>query len=320
MPKVEVEVYAKVLMSAEKSVSFTDTVETQIVNRVIMFEIDKNATILTERDVYKRYGNLMYFTAVKQYCINYLINRINYYLSKDEFEVDRESENLLNQMFEKYKINEIDLETYLIQFFADSLSELVSIKNNNANSPYDDEIDFETKRLLKYINTYQNDNNLVYINNFSKFVDDLFRIKLDESKFKSALYKKNQLAQILLDADKISDVTKVKRINKQNKKVVEINISKLYFKYISKAKIFEYPDAKIRFDNFADLAIKLNEKIKDYLEVGALDKINELSEYIKNFGLLRVFTLVKEKNQQTIRGVEFETVSPAASNSEEIPF
>ena len=315
MPKVEVEVYAKVLMSAEKSVSFTDTVETQIVNRIIMFEIDKNAKILTERDVYKKYGNLMYFTAVKQYCIEYLINRINYYLSKDEFKADREAENLLNQMFEKYKLDEIDLETYLIQFFADSLSELVLIKNDSD----DDELDFETKKLLKYIDTHQNDKNIVYINNFSKFVDDLFKIKLDESKYKSASYKKTQLAQILFDADKISDVTKVKRIDKQNKKVVEVIISDLYFKYITKTKVFEYENEKIRFSDFAELAVILNEKIKDYFEISAFDKINKLVEYIKNYGLLRVFTLVKEKNQ--IIGIECETVSPNVSEEDEFfPF
>ena len=307
LPKVEVEVYAKVLMSAEKSTSFNDTVETQIVNRVMIFEIEKDAGFLTNREAYKKYGNLMYFEAVKQYIVEYLLNKIEYYLNKSEFEADKEAENVLNKMFDKYKINEIDLETYLIGFFADELSELAELKDEIV-----DEIDFEVKKLLKYIYVVD-DKKIIYINNFTKFVDDLFKFKLDETKLKSASYKKTQLARILFDVEKITDVIKQKKIDGKNKKVIEIKIPDLYFKYLKKSKILELQDKKITFENFEDLAQKINDYVKDLIEQGK--KTNEVKETLVNWGLSSVFVFVKDITG--FIGVEIKDVKP---DTPEIPF
>jgi len=306
LPKVEVEVYAKVLMSAEKSPSFNDTVETQIVNRVIMFEIKKDAEILTNREVYKKYGNLMYFEAVKQYIIEYLLKKIEYYLSKNEFEADKEAESVLNEMFDKYKINEIDLETYLIRFFADELSELAELKFENI-----DDLDFEVRKLLKYVDIVGVDKKNVYINNFTKFVDDLFKIELDDTKRKSAEYKKTQLAQILFDVEKLTDVIKQKKIDRKNKRVVEIKIPDLYFKYLKKAKVLELQDKKIEFENFEDLAQKINSYVKDLIEQGK--KTNEVKETLENWGLSSVFVFVEDKSIGFV-GVEFKDVLPDTPN------
>jgi len=309
LPKVEVEVYAKVLMSAEKSPSFNDTVETQIVNRVIMLEIKKDAEILTNREVYKKYGNLMYFEAVKQYVIEYLLKKIEYYLNKNEFEADKEAESVLNRMFDKYKINEIDLETYLILFFADELRELVELKFENI-----DDLDFESRKLLKYIDVVGTDKSVAYVNNFTKFVDDLFKIKLDDTKRKSAEYKKTQLAQILFDVEKITDVIKQKKINGKNKRIVEIKISDLYFKYLKRSKMLELQDRTITFDTFEDLAKKINDYVKDLIEQGK--KTNEVKETLDNWGLSSVFVFVEDKSTGFI-GVQIKNVKP---DTPEVPF
>jgi len=308
-PKVEVEVYAKVLMSAEKSPSFNDTVETQIVNRVLMLQIKKDVEILTNREVYKKYGNLMYFEAVKQYITEYLINKIEYYLSLGEFEADKKAENILNNMFERYKIDEIDLETYLVRFFADELAELAELKFENV-----DDLDFEVRKLLKYIDVMQTEKNVVYVNNFMKFVDDLFKIKLDETKLKSASYKKTQLAQILFNVEKITDVIKQKKINGKNKRVIVVNISDLYFRYLKRSKRFELENRTITFETFEELAEKINEYVKEFIEKGA--KTNEIEKMLDLWGLSSIFTFVRDKDLGFI-GVEIKDVKP---DTPEIPF
>jgi len=307
-PKVEVEVYAKVLMSAEKSPSFNDTVETQIVNRVLMLRVGKDAEILTNREVYKKYGNLMYFEAVKQYITEYLLKKIEFYLSLGEFKADKKAENILNNMFERYKIDEIDLETYLVRFFADELAELAELKFENI-----DNLDFETRKLLKYIDVMQTDTNTIYINNFMKFTDDLFKARLDETKLKSASYKKTQLSQILFDTEKITDVIKQKKINGKNKRVVIVKVSDLYFKYLKRSKRLEL-DKTITFETFEELAEKINEYVKELIEKG--ENTNEVKKTLENWGLSSVFVFVKDKSTGFI-GVQIKDVKP---DTPKIPF
>jgi len=309
-PKVEVEVYAKVLMSAEKSPSFIDTIETQIVNRVLMLEVKKDVEILTNRDIYKKYGNLMYFEAVKQYITDYLINKINYYLSKGEFIADKEAESVINSLFDKYRLKEIDLETYLIKFFADELLELAELKTESI-----DDLDFEIRKLLKYVDVVGVDKKIVFINNFMRFVDDLFKIKLDDTKRKSAEYKKTQLAQILFDVEKLTDVIMQKKINGKNKRVIKINIQELNLRYLKKAKLLELPDKKIEFDTFEDLAQKINDYIKEIIERDG--NTNEIKETLDLWGLSSVFVFVTDKNNKFL-GVELKGISPPSTD--EFPF
>jgi hypothetical protein len=309
---VEVDVYAKILMSAEKSVSFSDTIETQIANRVIFLEIKKDAKILTDRELYNKIGNYLYKQCVTKYVYEYLKQKITEYLELGIVEADKRAEQTLNKLYSKYKINEIDLETFLIKFVADELFYLKQISNNN-----EAEIDFEDKKLLKYLYF---ESEKVYINSFLKFIDELFKAKLDETKYKSASYKKSQLAQILFDAEKIRDILKQKKIDGVNKKVIEVDIRALNYKYLIKTKTFEFENYKIEFDDLEDLAIKINELVKDIYQMPNFrEKLKDLKETIELYGLTRDFVIVTDEKGYFV-GIELKKVKPDKEPNDNVPF
>ncbi len=63
----EVELYLKILMSSEKSPSFSGGVDEQIINRVMVMDIaDNRAMRLTDRLVYQKYGNAKYMVITNQ--------------------------------------------------------------------------------------------------------------------------------------------------------------------------------------------------------------------------------------------------------------
>ena len=318
MPAVEVPIYAKILMSAEKSNSFSDTVETQIINRVIMIEINSDI-VLTDRELYKKYGNLMYFEAVKSYIFEFLEKKINYYLSLDEFEADKQAEEIINNLYNKYKITAFDLETYLIGFFADELNELLRNKVLEENAEKNGRVynnDFENIKLLKYIHLPSDRKKYsLYISNFTKFVDELFDLKLDSTKKKTAEYKKTQIINILFGVKKLSDIVKQKKIKGINKKVAEVDISDLYLKYILKIKRVEIAENEIIiFDTLEELAEKINEVVRNNL--GNEKKLSEIKENLGVFGLLKIFILVKDSHNGFL-GVQYKDILPPDL---EIPF
>jgi len=86
----KVELYLKVLMSAEKSPSFSGGVDDQIVNRVMVMDIsDVEAKRLTDRGVYKKHGNAKYMSALEYYSYLELTRRLSEYLSLEKFEAHR---------------------------------------------------------------------------------------------------------------------------------------------------------------------------------------------------------------------------------------
>jgi hypothetical protein len=104
----KVELYLKILMSAEKSVSFSGGVDDQIVNRVMVMDIDDNkATKLTEREVYLRYGNAKYMSVLERYSYLVLTKRLKEYLAMEKFEAHKRADEEVRKTFELYKMRDV---------------------------------------------------------------------------------------------------------------------------------------------------------------------------------------------------------------------
>jgi len=88
-----VELYLKILMSAEKSPSFTGGVDDQIVNRVMVFDIpDDEAKQLTDRPLYKQFGNAKYMKALEYYSYLSFKQHIDNYMAMPELEAYRHAD------------------------------------------------------------------------------------------------------------------------------------------------------------------------------------------------------------------------------------
>jgi len=104
----EVELYLKVLMSAEQSPSFSGGVDEQIVNRVMVIDIpDSDVVKLTEREVYKRHGNARYMRALEMFAYLELSEHLFQYLAMEQFEAHRIADVEVNKALEKYRMKDV---------------------------------------------------------------------------------------------------------------------------------------------------------------------------------------------------------------------
>ncbi len=104
----KVELYLKILMSAEKSPSFSGGVDDQIVNRVMVMDIGDNEAIeLTKREIYKKYGNAKYMSALERYAYLMLTKYLSEYLAMDKFEAHKKADIAVNEALNKYRMQNV---------------------------------------------------------------------------------------------------------------------------------------------------------------------------------------------------------------------
>jgi hypothetical protein len=104
----KVELYLKLLMSAEKSPSFSGGVDDQIVNRVMVMDIDdKEAGRLTDREIYIKHGNAKYMSALERYSYLMLTKHLNGYLALEKFEAHKKADEAVNLALKKYKMKNV---------------------------------------------------------------------------------------------------------------------------------------------------------------------------------------------------------------------
>ena len=221
-----------------------------------------------------------------------------------EIEAGIEASKFVEKLYFENKIEEIDLETYLVKFVADNLVELIEEDINL--------VDFNTKALLEHFALIQN-NYTLYITNFSKFVDTLFKNRLDDSKLKTAQYKKTILPSLLFDVDNYTKITKTKRINGKTKRVTKVDVRDLYYKYLTITKTIELPDQTIKFASLEDLATQINLILHDKLETN--ESTNDIKETLKLWGLDRVLVFKFDEKQKFVSVLYTPT-----HNTQSVPF
>jgi hypothetical protein len=105
----EVELYLKILMSAEKSPSFTGGVDAQIVNRVMTMDVaDSDAVKLTDREIYRKHGNAKYMRALEVYSYLQISEHLFNYLEREKFEAHREADVSVGLALEKFKMKDVE--------------------------------------------------------------------------------------------------------------------------------------------------------------------------------------------------------------------
>ena len=123
-----VELYLKILMSAEKSPSFTGAVDQQITNRVMVFDIsDHKAVKLTDREVYKKFGNAMYMRVLEEYSFSSFKQQINKYMNMNEMEAYRVADIEVRKIYDKYKMLDMEnLNESIVSILNQEIYEIVT--------------------------------------------------------------------------------------------------------------------------------------------------------------------------------------------------
>jgi len=213
---VKVQSYAKILLNADESESFSYAVDEQIKNRVLVMKI-KSDIKLDDRDLYKK-NSYVYKQVVKEYFYEEITKRIEHYKKLGKIESVAEAERKLRELKEKYKIesnfNVDDLIRETIAQF------LVEIKNKNE----DNYNNFENKIKDKIIFV---DNN-IYIKSAIKTILNILKEELDEAEFKKVEYKKAQFEKIL------NAENKVFKINGKTIRAFKLNLNALQFFLLDK--------------------------------------------------------------------------------------
>ena len=191
----DIELYLKILMSAEKSPSFTGGVDAQIVNRVMVMDIEDNeATPLVGRELYTKYGNAKYMEALEYYTSQRLIKKVNAYLSLEKFEAHKKADIAVRKAVKKYKMKDIESIT---DAMSHTIYEVIRgiLKagySESMNGPFKSIVD----NIIKINTGIYKDK--IFIKSPKKTFETILKLNESESDFKKMKYKLSNFEDILI--------------------------------------------------------------------------------------------------------------------------
>jgi len=151
--KAEVDVYAKLFLSAERSKSFENAVTKQIIDRVNI--IDKKTTLqLENRELFKKYG-IYYRDIVKHYINTYIQKQFDNYIALGKLKADRKAYDVLENFGKKHILKATEIEEYLKEAILNKVYEFIKEQESS--------LDEHQHRYLR------SDDEYVYIINPSQF-------------------------------------------------------------------------------------------------------------------------------------------------------
>ena len=213
---VKVPSYAKILLNADESESFSYAVDDQIKNRVLVMKI-KSDIKLDDRDLYKK-NSYVYKAVIKEFFYNEITKRIENYKSLGKIESVAEAERKLRELKEKYKI---ESDFNINDLIKNTIAEFILNLKNKQEEEYNN---FENKIKDKIIF----DSHFVYIKSPVKTILQILKEELDDAEFKKVEYKKAQLHKIL-DTEQ-----KVYKLNGKTLRAFKIDTNVLEFYLLDK--------------------------------------------------------------------------------------
>ena len=133
-----VELYLKILMSAEKSPSFTGGVDAQIVNRVMVFDIpDDSVEELQNRPVVLKYGNARYKSALEYYTYLSFNQQIEKYLEMEEMEAYKVADIEVRKTYKAHKMQGMEnINQTIVSIVTPILEEIASFDVDDQSQVY----------------------------------------------------------------------------------------------------------------------------------------------------------------------------------------
>ena len=198
--RTEVELFAKIFLSAEHSNSFVDGVDKQITDRVN--QINKDVKLeLKDRAVFQEYDNLIYHNVIHHYIYNFFKREIQNYINLGKTDASKKATRILREFHKIYKLDVELLDEKVKKVFWNTIFNIIDYLNDESNL---NNIEREITRniIVKNDETY-------YIKSFKKVFELVMRNE-DEEFYKKARYKTSQIHTILgIEKEATSKVHKV---------------------------------------------------------------------------------------------------------------
>jgi hypothetical protein len=189
----KVELYLKLLMSAEKSPSFSGGVDDQIVNRVMVMDIpDNEAKMLTERPVYKKHGNAKYMSILERYAYLKLTKRLSEYLSLEKFEAHRLADIRVNEALMRYKMNDVvNLNDETKSIINEEIKNILNMSDIELTPKHRD-----IRRNLIELDSGAYEGN-IFVKQPKRTIEAILKLSVSESDYKKMKWKLSDLGSIL---------------------------------------------------------------------------------------------------------------------------
>jgi len=178
----EIDIYAKIFLSAEQSNSFDGGADRQIKDRVNV--IDINSKKLEQLKLFKEYTSSVYMEYLGYYTYNKIIELFDKYKMMGKQDSGAYAENVLSIFHSKYKLKTDDLEIKIKEYYIKTIYELFISKLNDINNKEED----------IYNRLYLNEKG-VYIKQPKSTMEKILLLS-DENFYKKSRYKLNQLNDI----------------------------------------------------------------------------------------------------------------------------
>jgi hypothetical protein len=192
----EVEVYLKILMSAEESISFSGAVDDQIKNRVMVWK-DIDSPSLDSRDIFNKHGAGKYKSALMVYVSNRLRARIDEYLKMPKFKAQHLADSRVIAYRDNYRLQAENIEDKILETVRNEVYDIIN--NPTQQVPYANNIHHIDNG--KY-------SGKVLIKKPDRTIQDILRTTLSDSEYKKVKYKLNSISSIF-KVDSSSKVIKI---------------------------------------------------------------------------------------------------------------
>jgi len=213
-----VELYLKVLFSAENSVSFTGGVDEQIINRVMVFDFPDNETVkLIDREEYIYQGNAKYMKVLEDYTLKRILKRVDNYLLMEEMEAYKTADNRVRNFYSVYKMSADSLINNITDILNDTIKYIAMSDIDNLPKYYQD----LKKRIFIDDETGQYPKKYV-IQNHSVVFERILKNETNEKEYKKMSFKLTNIYNIV---DVVDDRTK-KKYKGQRRIIINIPTEK----------------------------------------------------------------------------------------------
>jgi len=214
----KVELYLKILLSAEKSPSFSGAVDDQIVNRVMVMDMSSDRVMkLTDRPIYNKHGNDKYMSALERYAYLKLTKYLKEYLEMDRFEAHRKADNEVRKMLEKYKMRDVsNLNEATKSVINEMIAEILESDEMSIRPKFKD---IKSNIIKITTGAYTGK---VFIRQPKKTIETILKHSVSEGELKKMKYKISDLESILNILS-----TKPYKIDKKTLKGVVIDIEEV---------------------------------------------------------------------------------------------
>jgi hypothetical protein len=209
--RTEVELFAKIFLSAEASNSFVDGVDKQITDRVNQIYKDTKLE-LKDREIFQEYDSSIYYNVVYNYVYQFFKSTIKHYINLGKINASKRASKVLREFHILYKLDVELLDDKVKKVFWNTIVNIIDNINN------DNHLNNIEREVIKNIIVKKDQQEVYYIKSFKK-VFELIMKNEDEEFYKKARYKTSQIHIIL--GIKKEDMQKVHWVNKKTIKAFE---------------------------------------------------------------------------------------------------